>query len=190
MTKSPNIFSYNVKGLRNFDKRRKIFNHLHHCKAHIVMLQETHSDPKVVKLWKSEWGGAMLCNHGQTNARGVAILIDRKLSHKILKTAKDTDGRVLAVKIQLENMIVTLASVYAPNRDEPIFFVNAFQLIDSLENDLQIIAGDFNTVLDINLDLVGGKGCSNRKTREFINEFMQQNNIVDIWRIQNPNRFR
>lgn len=44
------IVSYNVKGIRNYDKRKRIFNHLHHIGANIAFLQETHSDKKVEKL--------------------------------------------------------------------------------------------------------------------------------------------
>lgn len=51
-----NVVSFNVNGLRNQAKRRKIFNYLKNASSHVVLLQETHSTPEVEKLWSSEWG--------------------------------------------------------------------------------------------------------------------------------------
>lgn len=190
MTKYPKVVTFNVNGIRDSKKRRLIFNHLHHIKADIVMLQETHSSVKDEKIWKAEWGGQMLLNHGTTAARGVAILIKKKFPIKILRTAKDNDGRVLAVAVLISGFEYVLSSIYAPNDDVPEFFVEAFRLVESLNIDLRIITGDFNTVLDLECDLSGGRGCSNAKTREFLKEYMSQNDLVDVWRELHPGIFR
>lgn len=184
------VISYNVQGLRNAQKRRKMFCHIHVLNTDVVVLQETHSDKKTEKIWKSEWGGPACFSHGDTNARGVAILFKRNINCKILKQARDNEGRVLAVKIQTVGPIITLLAIYAPNSDSPQFFVNAFSIAESLENDLKIIAGDFNTVLDISKDLQGGKGHSNVKTRQFLNEYLSDSDLVDVWRIHHPDDFR
>lgn len=185
-----NVMTFNVNGLRDFSKRRQVFNHLHHISADIVMLQETHSDKKCEKLWKSEWGGTIIFSHGDTNARGVAILFSKTSKFKILKTIKDDCGRVLAVVINANNRQYVLASIYAPNRDIPQFYVDAFALINSLNVDLQIIVGDFNTVLRLDQDILGGMGHSNCKTREFLNMYFIENDLVDVWREQHPQTFR
>lgn len=190
MSRFPKIVTYNVNGIGESKKRRLIFNHLHHINADIIMLQETHSSIKTEKMWKAEWGGHMFCNHGTLAARGVAILIKRRFAMKVLRTVKDQCGRVLAVYISINGKEYTVASIYAPNEDNVDFFIEAFRLVESLNNDLKILAGDFNTVLNLDLDLSGGKGCSNSKTRVFINEFMQLNDMVDPWRCLHPDTFR
>ena len=68
------IITLNVRGLRNENKRRSIFNY-YRKRADIICLQETHSTEVDEKCWRNEWGGIMLFSHGESNARGVAILV-------------------------------------------------------------------------------------------------------------------
>lgn len=184
------IISYNVQGLRDQKKRRKIFWHLHFHEADIVLLQETHSDKKSEKIWKSEWGGRMYFSHGDTNARGVAILLKRKINLKVIKMTRDEAGRFLAMVVECEDKQFIVTVLYAPNKDDPKFFEQVFMAMQSLEVDQKIIGGDFNTVLNKTNDLKGGRGFSNEKTRNFLNEYMQQEHLVDVWRLQDPEVFR
>lgn len=190
MTKLPKLVSYNVRGLRNELKRRKIFNYLHQQNTDIAFLQETHSCENDERIWTAEWGGKALFSHGSNNARGVAILLSRESGYQIDNFVEDEEGRVAAISLQIRGRWYSIASLYAPNADDPNFFHEAFKLVDALDNQLKIIAGDFNTVLDVNMDLQGGRGFTNIKTREFLNEYMEQSGLIDIWRIQNPDIFR
>ena len=54
------ILSLNVNGLRDNTKRRKIFNYLNNTDHNIFYLQETHSDPSIIKKWSEEWQGKTL----------------------------------------------------------------------------------------------------------------------------------
>lgn len=69
------------------------------------------------------------------------------------------------------------------------FFSDAFGVIESMNNDLKIIMGVFNTVLDTARDIWGGNSFSNAKTRKFLLEFLQANHLVDMWRLRNPEVF-
>lgn len=191
MIKTVKIFSLNVNGIRtDVLKRRKIFYFFHHSNADLVMLQEIHSDKEVEKFWRAEWGGKIYFSHGTSNSRGVAILIKKNFPYQITNAIGDNDGRIVAITVKAYQRDYTIASLYAPNQDNVQFFVQAFELIGQLQNDLQIIAGDFNTVLDLNKDIKGGKGHSNVKTREFLNEYMEQNDLIDIWRMQHQDDFK
>ena len=53
---------------------------------------------------------------------------------------------------------MTLANINAPNEDDNSFYINVIQLIESLPNDNQIIGGDFNLVLDLEIDKKKGGG--------------------------------
>jgi len=44
-----------------------------------------------------------------------------------------------------------------------------------------IVGGDFNTVLEHNLDKMTGRIDSHTKCRRKINDIMQTINLVDIW---------
>ena len=51
-----NVATYNVNGLRDSLKRRKIFNYLHDKSIDVAFLQEVHSSNSIEKFWKSEFG--------------------------------------------------------------------------------------------------------------------------------------
>lgn len=183
------IVSYNVRGLGNELKRRKIFNYLHEHKHDIIMLQETHSVKEIENIWEAEWGGRIVFAHGTSAARGTAILIKKKLEIKINEISRDPEGRFVSLSFCYESVDVTCTSVYAPNTDGQDFFVNMFTNTESLIG-RKIYAGDFNTILDKKLDIKGGRGCSHPKATEYLNEYMSQNDLVDIWRVLNPDLFR
>lgn len=176
--------------MRSKLKRRNYFNHFRYLKANIILLQETHGHLDDEVFWRSEWGGQAYFSHGEKNARGVAILIQKNFACKFIKCLNDNFGRIIAILFEIDSQLITICSIYAPNQDKPEFFVEALNKVEELQNDLKIIAGDFNTVLSVERDIRGGKGFSNQKTREFINEYMELNDIVDIWRICNPDVFR
>ena len=51
------VLSFNVRGMADRLKRREIFNYLRDQNPDIVCLQETHSNVKIEKIWRNEWGG-------------------------------------------------------------------------------------------------------------------------------------
>ena len=50
------------------------------------------------------------------------------------------------------------------------------------------MGGDFNTVLNVDLDKKNGNLHTHKKCREKINSFINTSKIVDIWRILNPDK--
>lgn len=189
---SLSIVSYNVNGIGNTSckKRRRLFNYLHKLNADLILLQETHSVSRDESFWRSEWGGEIIFNHGESNARGVLILINRKRNIKIEQVYKDSRGRILIITFSICEKSYALANLYAPYEDNVGFFTSAFKEMDNFYTDFRIIAGDFNTILDTKWDIKGGKGCFNRKTSAFLNEFFVENDLMDIWRILHANQFR
>ena len=69
------ILSYNVRGIGNEKKRKKLFNYIkkHTSSNTIVCLQETHSTKKDLLLWKYQWHGNMIFIHGSSNQKGVLV---------------------------------------------------------------------------------------------------------------------
>ena len=51
------FISFNVRGLNNSIKRRKIFKWLHKQTADCYFLQESFSTKQTIDIWESEWGG-------------------------------------------------------------------------------------------------------------------------------------
>lgn len=183
------ITSFNVKGLRKEIKRRKIFHYLHELKIDIALLQETHSTIHDEKFWTAEWGGKIFFSHGESNARGVAILIKKNIGASFGPIYVDHDGRVVSVAISVDGIDFSCTSVYSPNIDNEKFFAEAFVESEKIPG-RRIFSGDFNTVLDISKDMKGGKGYSHTKSTNFINEYINEHGLVDIWRKQHPDEFK
>ncbi len=87
------------------------------------------------------------------------------------------------ITVELNDMRFTLCNLYAPNNDCPDFLLQHLNWLNSFS---KIIAGDFNLVMDIHLDKKGGREVTHFKSREALEVYMQEGEIVDIWRLYNP----
>ena len=69
MMQNFNCISYNTKGLRQENKRVKIFNFLKEKVADgIIMLQETHSIDSDLENWSNELNYYIFLNSGTSNS--------------------------------------------------------------------------------------------------------------------------
>ena len=181
--------SQNARGLAEDKKRRELFHKFHKSKFGIFLVQETHSTAKVEQQWKNEWGGTIIFSHGSSNSRGTCILFKNNINMVIHGSQIDTEGRYVIIDIEIDTIRLTLASVYGPNEDNPEFFLNFVEHIESFENDNRIIAGDWNFVLDLDNDKKGGLRHTNFQARDIILAWMEETDMIDLWRHQNPDSF-
>ena len=81
------ILSWNVRGLGDYQKRRKLFNWVkkHMSKNAIVFMQETHSSDKIGKQWEQLWRGSIKFSRGTTSSKGVLIAFSESLEFNIMK---------------------------------------------------------------------------------------------------------
>ena len=91
-----------------------------------------------------------------------------------------------AVDIKLENKILKVINIYGPNDDNIHLFEKLHIYINGNEENDFIIGGDFNTVLNTNIDKRNGRKDTHKKCRLIINNIVGINEVVDIWRIQHP----
>ena len=183
------IATYNVRGLADRFKRRKLFRSLHNREYDIVFLQETHITKNKEKVWKNEWGSKIVFNHGESNARGTAILFVHHLDPKITNTWKSEDSRILFLQLEINSVSFTLCNIYAPNSDSPPFFQSILQKLECCDTDFRIIGGDLNIYLD---PVVNYKGKAQPKVSEsasIIYSFMAKMEWMDVWRILHPEKF-
>ena len=174
------IITQNVRGLREKKKRRSVLMHLR-SKADIICLQETHAVKNDLPFWEHEWGGKTFWSHGSSEAKGVGILIKKNVDIEIVKASNDSEGRWVCLEYSEKGEKFCLLNVYAPNQDEPEFFVNAFRAMENHDGK-RIIVGDFNTVLDKKLDATENRNKNNDKTSEIIYKYIEDSLCVDIWR--------
>ena len=181
------LMSCNVRGLGIEQKRRQLFHYLHINEIDIAFVQETHSKKAKEKLWKAEYRGHIIFDHGESNARGVAIMISKRLSIKVKHCICSKQGRYIIMEVDICGTPFVLVNIYAPNEDSPQFFQQIFEKIFSCSSAECIVAGDFNVTLS-SMDYRLGNP-TNLKSASVINSFMQQHNFVDVWREMHPNEF-
>ena len=114
------VVSYNVNGLGDDRKRRKIFNYMkkHTSGKSIVFLQETCSTQKVEKLFEYQWRGKMLFSHGAFSSKGVCICSRYDLDYNISEFIRDKNGRYIIARMEIQGKPYVLINCYAPNSEK------------------------------------------------------------------------
>ena len=141
--------------------------------------------------WKNEWGGEILFSHGSPNSCGTAILIRNNTNYSVLSTTRDPLGRFIILKIQIDDKVYVLVNIYAPNKDKDLiqFFRKLHGLLQMEDLDSEeniILGGDFNCPLNPALDKHGGVMIPRRAAIDSIETLQSELDLVDIWRIKNP----
>ena len=184
------IASLNVRGIGDKQKRREMFNWLKAKNISIYFLQEVHCTENTTSFWKAEWGYKTLFSCCSSAKGGVAILFNNNFAFEIERIFLDTNGRFIICDIKTEGKYITLATLYAPNNDEPIFFQDFFDhLLDFRCEDL-IIGGDFNLVLDLDKDKKSGRFKTHTNSVKILQKFMTKLTLTDAWRVLNPDKRR
>ncbi|WAQ99030.1 LOW QUALITY PROTEIN: YTX2-like protein, partial [Mya arenaria] len=182
------VVSINVNGLRNNLKRVAVFNWIKDNDYEFALLQETHcSTDFEAKIWSSQWNGNAFWNNGDSNSKGVAILVSYVCVEKISHMIK---GRFQTININVDaDKTFTISNVYASNNtvDKKIFFTEINRALKATQNEKHIIGGDFNCTQNVTLD---------RKTVSIdikedesllsMNQIIFDNELEDIWRRRHP----
>ena len=184
------VLSANCQGLQNKEKRFDVINYFKETHASIVCLQDTHWTEKDIKAIKALWGNDIYLSGGQTNSRGVAILLNNNFEYEVLNYKKDKNGNFLNLILKLSTMIVNIISIYGPNTDNTEFYEEVQNLLDDGNSDYTLICGDFNLVLNPDLDSYNYKHINNPRARQMVLNMMSEFDLCDVFRQFNPDRRR
>ena len=180
------IVSLNANGLNADLRRTRVLTWARCQKIDILLLQETHTVSTEEYKWYRDWEGDVFFSHGTTNSRGVAILISQKLKYDLVNKDKDSEGRMCLIEISVNDQILTLCNIYGFNDDIPEFFEVVIKTIESYNYENLIWGGDFNVVLNVNLDKKGGIPKTHENSKNYLNYWQKENEVCDIWRVQHP----
>ena len=178
------ICSYNVRGLGNDSKREQIFTWIKENKIDICFLQETHSSIETRNTWKQQWNGHAFFSGKSSNSEGTGILINSKFSCNIVKYSDLIEGRLQALNVKVNYKEITIINIYGPNKDDLAIFDTLENFITENEEHTSIIGGDFNTVIDPNIDKKNGKVETHKACRQKIKQIMESFDLRDIWRVK------
>lgn len=186
--------SFNARGLGEAKKRRSIFKWLKDLHKGVFLIQETHSQPSIEKVWEKEWGNTIIFSHGTSKSRGVAVLFSKQLDVCIHKTVTDVNGRYILLEMDIDNNPLVLMNIYAPTKDKPkeqaVFIEQIFDILQEYQDKNIILAGDFNTYLNPDKDKKGGKSEIQSTSSKYLCEYLDAYNLIDVWRVVNPDEYK
>ena len=184
------ILSVNCQGLGNMGKRRDVFDYLHKKNYNIYCLQDTHFTESQENLIQNMWGHQCYFSSYTSNARGVCIFLNNNFEFTVHRKKSDLNGNYLALDITIENHRLTLISLYAPDTDTPIFFEKISEIIDDFGNSSYILCGDYNLVINPDLDYYNYVNINNEKARAKLLEIIENKNMIDPFREVFPDKKR
>ncbi|MEC9321188.1 MAG: endonuclease/exonuclease/phosphatase family protein, partial [Chloroflexota bacterium] len=114
------MVTWNINGVRKKFKLIKIFGIMNSVfqSPDIICLQEVHSDEFFAKKIRQKFNKYnIFFSHGETNSRGVALLVKKTLLFDIKQKIIDTEGRYVILRGLLGGTFVSFASVYAPSEN-------------------------------------------------------------------------
>ena len=117
---------------------------------------------------------------------GVCILVENSLQFKLIYHKEIIPGKIQALKLNIDDHDVVLINVYGPNNDDASFSETLYDFLGENDEEEYIIGGDFNTVLNLNLDTLGGIKGTHQKCRDKIIASIDNFDLADIWRVFNP----
>lgn len=130
--------------------------------------------------------GKVFSSPGTSKSRGGSILINKAVNFNETDVLIDSDGRYVIVYGQLLDTPIALCNIYAPNLDRPEFFHNLSQLLLILGGIQIILDGDFNQILDQNLDRSLPRCNTESRSAAAIRQLATDLGLKDIWRLMHP----
>lgn len=182
-----NIATLNVRGLHDRSKCQRLADWFNSQKLDILCLQETYvANDADKELLGQEFTGALHYHIYGTNHRGGLAIILRQSPDMTTSLLSASDHH-LSIQIHTDTHDFHLTNVYAsPISTERVAF------FDSLHQKLQpsiynVVCGDFNTVLNTNLDRrASSQAVPRRAPINSLHQLLNQVDLIDLYRYQRP----
>ena len=132
-----------------------------------------------------EWGSKIWFSHGNTNARGVAILFEKGMDYMVHNTIISEEGRFILLYITMAKSKWLLVNVYAPNKDDPTFFDQLFKEVDRFTPNYVIIGCNMNFTFEPTFERYGST-ANNDKSANWVANRIKNLHLTDVYRYTYP----
>ena len=180
------VSSANTQGLRDNIKRLDVLNYFLTNNINILCLQDTHLLPNDREELEKQLDCEVILHGVNTAARGVAILLKNNFEYKIKNCNKNTDGNLLLIDLQINDISLRIINVYAPNKDSPLFFQKINELVEECNESYVVVCGDLNLNLNPSMDSYNYVNNKNPQSRRQLLDLMETHNLVDAFRYFYP----
>ena len=93
---------------------------------------------------------------------------------------REDEGRWIKLVCKCKGLEICLFNIYAPNEDDCSFYVQIMEILDNTECTDIMIGGDFNLVMNPEIDRKGSL-FNHHRAAAFLNDICQEH-YTDIWR--------
>ena len=184
------IASINCNGIADSLKRKDVFDKIRQYDCNIYLLQETHLKETDETFIRTGWGYQVILAGNSSNTGGTAILFKNNFEYSVGRVEKDENGKYIILELNCTEKKYILVNIYGPSSgDNETFFEKINDLLKDYDEGNIIIGGDFNCVLDLEKDRKNCTTNNNRpRTRRQILNMMANYNLLDIFRMLNPDK--
>lgn len=114
-------------------------------------------------------------------------MVNNNCEFKSLNVIQDDSGNYLILVVEIEDIPFILINTYGPNNDRPQFYSELKSKIEDIYTSQHIIlGGDFNLILDKDLDSLYYQNLNNLKARTEVFKLIDTFNVKDVFREQCP----
>jgi len=104
----------------------------------------------------------MFLSGESSNSCGIGILIANDINIKIVEYKNCVIGRLQILKCEINDTKIALVNVYAPNQNLDKYLKTFEQEVQELGDYSLTIGGDFNVVMDFEMDKLNGRNDTNK----------------------------
>ena len=113
------------------------------------------------------------------------VFFNNNFELTIHNTLSDNSGNFIIVDVEINKKRITLVNIYGPNKDDPVFYEQLKNNITKFNNNDILIVGDWNLLLNPEIDGYNYKHVNNPKARLQVLRLMNDLNLFDVWREEN-----
>ena len=123
-------------------------------------------------------------NSKSSEAKGVLIAIKIKANIQVLDVRKDEDDRILILKTLIGHETITMGCIYDDNRNMSKHLTKIDELLEEMDaKQGLIIGGDYNVILNKELDQIGYDNAHLRtNAAKYLTEWGKRGKLMDIYR--------
>lgn len=125
-------------------------------------------------------------SHSTSASRGDAIPIKRVLTLNVINTYTDCEGRYIILNTNIDGTTLDTVNVYGNNLSTELLFSSICNHICNHDREAIVWGGDFNFVMNLELDKVGGISKTNFRVRSIVLQIMHTLDLIDTWGERNP----
>lgn len=179
------VMPLNTRGRNTPEKRRMLLNDLKRSHSDIAFIKKTNfKHDKLLYLKNRHYPVTYHSTNPTAKSKGVSILLFSRVPWKCQSSIIDALGRYVFVKGLLDDIHVTLATIYAPKDQQATFLGGAIEKLQEFREGQLILGGYFNAPLIMSVDISSGKTSIPPNQLKRIAKALHKTQLIDVWHLQ------